>query len=144
MATFEGVYAIIPEKSPHFYNSINISYDLGLKALEFWIEKHKTDIDTRFTKEFILQSAKFVLNNNNFFFDTVLYKQLIDTAMGTDFAPSYANIAVGYVEERFLFPNISCNFDKNISELIIDSYIRYMDDCFLAWPNEENIHNLIN
>ena len=116
----------------------NISHDLGLKALNF--EKHKTDIDTCFTKEFILQSAKFVLNNNNFFFDTVLYKQLIGTAMGTDFAPSYANIAVGYLEEHFLYPNISNNFDKNISELIIDSYSRYMDDGFLAWPNEENIH----
>ena len=67
--------------------------------------------------------------------------------MGTDFAPSYANIAVGYLEEHFLYPNISNNFDKNISELIIDSYSSYMDDGFLAcsgalrysekkiWPN---------
>ena len=51
--------------------------------------------------------------------------------MGRDLAPSYANIAVGYPEEQIIYPHIKSNFSNNTSVLIIDSYIRYMDDVFL-------------
>ena len=45
----------------------NISHDLGLKALEYWINKLRDNIPKRFSTNFILESANFILNNNNFF-----------------------------------------------------------------------------
>ena len=39
----------------------NIPHEYGLKALEFWIEKHPESINERFSKEFILESAEICL-----------------------------------------------------------------------------------
>ena len=42
----------------------NIPHDFGLQALAFWIEKHPELIPRNFSKEFILESIKFILENN--------------------------------------------------------------------------------
>ena len=44
--------------------------------------------------------------------------------MGTKCAPSYANIFMGWFEEKFIFPLLT-----NLS----DFYLRFMDDIFLIW-----------
>ena len=72
----------------------NISHEFGITALDLPVTQHLHKIDKRFTKEFILESTYFILVSNNFYFDEILYRQLIGTAMGTDFAPPYAGIAV--------------------------------------------------
>ena len=82
----------------------NITHDLGLRALDFWITKFDHLIPSRFTKEFILESAHFILTNNYFKFDNVLYLQLIGTAIGTIFAPPYACLTCGYLEVTKLYP----------------------------------------
>ena len=41
--------------------------------------------------------------------------------MGTKCAPSYANIFMGWFEEKFIFPNLS------------HFYLRFIDDIFLIW-----------
>ena len=53
------------------YTSIN--HDLAIKAITYWIRKHKNLIPDRFTEIFILKSLRFVLENNNFIFDDVYY-----------------------------------------------------------------------
>ena len=84
----------------------SIPHNLGLDAIKYWVERRRDLIPERFTKDFILESAKFVLENNNFCFDNDMYKQVKGTAMGTKFAPAYACLTVGYLEETKLFPVI--------------------------------------
>ena len=59
-----------------------------------------------FIKAFILEAAPFILLNNNFQFDSYMFLQLLGTAMGTKFAPPYACLSVGYLEETILFPRL--------------------------------------
>ena len=35
-----------------------------------------------------------------------MFLQLVGTAMGTEFAPPYACLSVGYLEETILFPSL--------------------------------------
>ena len=44
--------------------------------------------------------------------------------MGTACAPSYANILMGWFEEKFIFPLLT-----NLS----DFHLRFIDDIFLIW-----------
>ena len=44
--------------------------------------------------------------------------------MGTKSAPNYANIFMGWFEEKFIFPLLT-----NLS----DFYLRFVDNIFLIW-----------
>ena len=55
------------------------------------------------TNDVIIESLKFVLKNNNVLFDDQMYLQQLGTAMGTECAPSYACLTVGYLGETKLF-----------------------------------------
>ena len=59
----------------------SIPHSLGMKAMEYWIEREKAMLPPRFTKEFIMVSILFILNHNNFLFDNVLYHQLHGTGI---------------------------------------------------------------
>ena len=59
-----------------------------------------------FIKAFILEAAPFILSNNNFQFDSYMFLRLVGTAMGTKFAPPYACLSVGCLEETTLFPRL--------------------------------------
>ena len=52
---------------------ISIPIDLGIKAIDSWITRKRNLIPERFTKEFIIDSIKFVLKNNNFLFDSKMF-----------------------------------------------------------------------
>ena len=69
------------------YIYIQVSPDLGLEALSYWIDKKWNLIPEPFTKAFILEAASFVLSNNNFQFDSYMILHLVGTAMGTTFTP---------------------------------------------------------
>ena len=67
--------------------------------------------------------------------------------MGTDFAPPYANISVGYLEETKLYDELSKHFSKIICDIVMEFYFRFMDDGFLPWPTEVDIkvfYDIIN
>ena len=116
------------------YTSIPIT--LGLEALDYWLDKLTFLIPERFTKEFIITSVQFILENNYFNFDSELWHQLIGTAMGKSFAPPYACLTMGYLEETMLFPRlIPETFDTITSQLIIEFFKRYIDDGFNFLPN---------
>ena len=70
-----------------------------------YTKKHDL-IPERLNSNFIIDEAKFIPENNNILFDGTLYKQTAGTAMGTKFAPSYACLTIGYLEETKLFPHI--------------------------------------
>ena len=123
----------------------SIPHELGLEALNYWINKKHDLIPERLNCDFIIDAAKFILENNNFLFDGTLYKQTAGTAMGTKFAPSYACLTIGYLEETKLFPLILPKyFNRNECALIEDKFYRYMDDGFIALPKQLNIDLFLN
>ena len=48
-----------------------------------------------------MESVQFILINNNFKFNDEFFLQLTGTAMGTDMAPTYATLTMGYHELEF-------------------------------------------
>ena len=77
---------------------------------------------------FLLDLLKFVLGNNVFSFDNVVFKQTCGLAMGTKLAPALATIVVGDLEEPFL--------DRHTHQPLL--WMRYIDDVFLVWPHSES------
>ena len=83
----------------------NIPLELGLRVLLYYITKYRNLIPIRFSKDIIiLEAAEFVLKNNNFILLEEMFNQVMGTTMGRKFAPPYANLSVGFLEETVLFP----------------------------------------
>ena len=146
----------LPEKLPlesvfvtYDVNSLytNIPHDEGLKSIEFWIDKYPNTINSRFSKEFILDAIKFILNNNTFHFDDNHYVQKRGTAMGTKMAPTYATLFMGYLEKK-LYEKIESQFDINTRRYFEKNWLRYLDDCFIVWKTDfgdiNELHSILN
>ena len=113
----------------------SIPHELGLEAMKYWIRRRRDLIDERFSEEFILEAIELMLKNNNFKFDNEMYRQLVGTAMGHVFAPQYACLVIGYLEEDKLFTTILPRyFSQTEIEIIKYFYSRYMDDGFTLLP----------
>ena len=86
----------------------------------------------------------FILQNNYFMFDNVCYRQLTGAAMGTVFAPPYACLTVGYLEEtkleRTVLPRY---FSPNDCTWILKLLLRYIDDGFIPWPRRLNLDSFV-
>ena len=111
----------------------NITHELGLKSLKYWLEKYPLESD-KFSKEFILEAANLVLTNNSFEFDSKHYIQIKGTAMGTKMAPVYANLVLGYIE-ILLESKIMEEKSPEIANNIMKYYFRFLDDIFICWDN---------
>ena len=124
----------------------NINHELGIEALSYWFDKLRDLIPRRLSKRFVLEACSFVLKNNNFQFDKTFWHQLVGTAMGTKFAPPYACLAVGYLEETKLYPQLQLTYTPTIYQLILDFFLRYIDDCLTPWPRgpDLNIDEFLN
>ena len=115
----------------------NISHDLGLKAVEYWMDKvGEKLIQQRFPKSFILESLDFILKNNTFQFNDTFYRQTKGTAMGTKVAPVYATLVLGYIEEQ-LYEIIGRDYSENFKEYFINNWKRFLDDIFTLWPKSK-------
>ncbi|XP_072429795.1 uncharacterized protein [Chiloscyllium punctatum] len=75
----------------------------------------------------ILQLIRFILDHNVFTFDNQFFIQAYGTAMGTKFAPQYANIFMHRFEQDF--------FSTQDLQPIL--YTRYIDDIFFLWTHDE-------
>ena len=113
----------------------SIPNDLGLETLHYWINRCRRLKSPRFTNGFNMESAKFVLTNNNLNFDGQIYNQLIGTAMDTDFAPDYIHSNMECLEEKKLFPNLHNHFCTLESKSIEENHLRYIDDGFLLYQD---------
>ena len=69
----------------------SIPHKFGLEAINYFLTKYQEDLHAIFKKEFVLESANFILKNNTLTFDSEFYLQMKGTAMGTIFAPTYVN-----------------------------------------------------
>ena len=55
----------------------NMPHTFGLEALDYWLENHPESLHARFNKEFVLECAKFILQNNNMKFNNDLIMNTI-------------------------------------------------------------------
>ena len=62
----------------------NIPHDLRLEAIKFWLDKYPDELSSRISKDFVLQSIKFIWGTVAF---ALFFLQTKGTAMGTKFAP---------------------------------------------------------
>ena len=108
----------------------NIPHALGLEAVDYWLEKYPETFNSRFTKEFILDGIKLILENNIFCFNDTYFKQEKGTAMGTKFAPVDATLTIGYLEEK-LFNRIENDYDADFQHFFKAYWKQFLDDCFI-------------
>ena len=84
----------------------------GLQAIKYSVKKPSS--------ETLLRLAELVLTLKCFSFGDNYYKQINGAAMGTKMKPSYANLFVGYIENKFF---------SNYPGPKPDLYKRHIDDC---------------
>ena len=114
----------------------NISHELGIEAISYWIEQFPDFlVDDRFTKDFITEALRLVLQNNYFKFDGELWHQLVGTAMGTNVAVIYAILVMAYLERK-LYTRVNEMYPADYAEYIIKNWRRFIDDCVLIWNNQ--------
>ena len=89
--------------------------------------KYREDLHPRFRKAFVLESVNFILKNNTLTFDSKFYLQIKGTAMGKIFAPTYANLTMGYHEIK-VYSIIRQSYVL-ASKYFKNSWFRYLDDC---------------
>ena len=110
----------------------NITTESGMEAIEYFIDKYPTLLPNRFSKKFVVETFKFCQNNLYFSFRGKFYRQKKGTGMGKIYAPSLADIKLGYDEIK-----IEINLKGRISEEafahFIQHYRRYLDDIWLLW-----------
>ena len=105
----------------------SIPHDYGLYAINFWIEKHPDSLHSRFSKGFVLESIKIILENNNCTFNDAFYRQISGTAVGTIFTPTYATSTMGYFEVHFC--NIcELKWGKEVQEFILEKLFRWLSN----------------
>ena len=99
----------------------NIPHGEGLEAM-------RKALDTRqnpsISTESLVGLGKLVLDSNVFEFDGKVYKQKLGTAIGTKFAPAYANLFMSSLEEDMLS---SCAVKPWICYRYIDDVFFYLD-----------------
>ena len=81
----------------------------------------------------LLRLAELVVTLNCFLFGDNYYKQIKGVAMGTKMGPSYANLLVGFIENKFF---------SNYHGQKPDLYKRYIDDCVGATSSSREELNL--
>ncbi|XP_069461787.1 uncharacterized protein [Ambystoma mexicanum] len=104
----------------------SIKHTDGLKSCEYFLKTRSLNY-LEHTK-MILEMINICLTNNSFLFNNKFYTQLQGTAMGTTFAPSYANLTMGWWEKFIVWtPPNSHHTDKVVL------WLRYIDDLFIIW-----------
>ena len=112
----------------------NLSFELVLKSVEYWISKYSTQIPLldRFNVAFICEALKIILENNFFEFNDSFIQQIKGFAMGTKAAVQCANLAVAYLEVK-MFAMLPTIYPQDFVDFIIRNYFRLLDDIIHAW-----------
>ena len=65
------------------------------------MERFLEELGVQFSKEFIIEALRFILENNTFQFnDDFFFRQRKGTAMDTNVAPTYAAFTIGYLGRK--------------------------------------------
>ena len=105
----------------------NIPNEEGIEAIGGYLfrYRHNSLNPTNFSLKKLLH---LVLTTNNFKFDNKDFLQVGGTAMGTKLAPSFANLFMGYFEEKFVYT-------YRLQPLL---WKRFIDDIFFIWTYGED------
>lgn len=120
--TWESSYIWLSLDVSSLYTSI--PHQFGLMATEYFLSGDPLANPRQVA--FILEATRFCLHHNYFQFEEDFYLQVKGTAMGANFAPSYANLAMGYWETHHIWKNNP--FSSNIV-----FFGRYIDDIVIIW-----------
>ena len=105
----------------------NISNNEGIEAVGGYLSRHRHYSS-------LLQLLRTVLTTNIFKFDNKDFLQVGGTAMGTKLAPSFANLFMGYFEDKFIY-------SYRLQPLL---WKRFIDDIFFIWTyGEEELTTFI-
>lgn len=108
----------------------SIPHEVGLEALQYFLSRsYETNSDQA---TFIVEGTNFCLRHNYFTFLEEFYLQLKGTAMGANFAPGYANLTMGYWEDKYIWA------DNPFARHIV-FYGRYIDDIILIWEGSVDV-----
>ncbi|KAM8967064.1 collagen alpha-6(VI) chain [Pelodytes ibericus] len=112
-----------------------IAHDKGISAVRNALSKDENMATEQCN--FILKCIEFILHHNYFWFEGQYYLQLCGTAMGTRFAPSYANIFVADWEADHIWNN------NPFGESLV-LWRRYIDDVLIVWRgNRESLQDFV-
>ena len=104
-------------------------------------------IGGRLSKNFIVESLRLILENNNFHYDNQFFLHTKGKVMGTKVEPAYATLAMSSLEEK-LYSVLPDVFDENTSNYIREHWKRYLDNCFNFWTRSDEdlkkIHSTLN
>ena len=106
----------------------NIPHTFELEALDYWLENYPESSHARSNKEFVLECAKFILQNNNMKFNNELCNQIKGTEMCTIFASTYATLSMGYFEIK-LYSVCTFKYGVLLAEYIKENRNGFLDDC---------------
>lgn len=102
----------------------SIPHDVGVRAVEHFLANDPLTNPRQ--ANFILEALTFCLKHNYFESEGTHYLQINGTAMGANFAPSYANLTMGYWEHMYLAAD-----HPHAAHVIY--YGRYIDDIVIIW-----------
>ncbi|KAM9311570.1 uncharacterized protein PAF06_009397 [Gastrophryne carolinensis] len=92
-------------------------------------------------QDFLLQLLHIILHKNYFLFDQQFYFQIQGTAMGSNVAPSYANLYMSNYETKYVYTSTDYH-----SHVLL--WLRYLDDIFILWQGTaealSNFHLYLN
>ena len=67
--------------------------------------------------------------------------------MGTKFAPVYATLVIGYLEEK-LYRQINEKYGNHYTDEFQRNWKRFLDDCFIPWTKSKSelveLNHLLN
>ena len=125
----------------------NLTKNLGLPALKYFLSRYTTLLPSRFSVDFVIQAMSFVLDNNTGFFNGEFYRQKTGTATGIKPAPPYADLAMGYLEIN-LFYKMRAKLGEKIASYFWNGFMRYLDDGIIFWDKRlcdfDVIFNMMN
>ena len=115
----------VPFDATTLYTSITHEA-LFLEALDNFLTTYYEDLDPRFKKEFVLESAKFILKYNALIFDFEFYLQ-IKATLATLSTTTYANLNIGYYEIKVY--SIIHHSYAVASKYFKNSWFIFLEDC---------------
>lgn len=114
----------------------SIPHNVGMQAIQHFLSEDPSIHPNQV--KFILDATFFCLTHNYFIFEDHYYLQTHGTAMGTNFAPSYANLTMGLWETRYIWAN-----NPFMAKIIF--YGRYIDDIIIIWDgNTDDIESFVS
>ena len=125
----------------------NVDNDLGMEAIQFWLEKFPEIKPRNIPDQFIINAIRIVLEQNTFKFDNRTFLHICGTAMGTKCALVYATMVIAFLEVR-LYDKFQECFGLEARQKFQKEWMRYLDDCFIYWDTRlgpvTQLHDILN